>query len=61
MIWILKDGTRIETPGYALVGSTLWILDANKAKQIPISDVDVDSTRKENLRRGVDIVIPSSR
>ena len=55
---ILKDGRRIEAPGYALVGSTLWILDPQNAIKISLSDVDADATEKENLKRGINVVIP---
>jgi hypothetical protein len=55
---ILKDGHRIEAQGYALVGSTLWILDPQGASKISVSDVDVDATQKENLKRGINVVIP---
>jgi len=56
---ILKDGRRIEAPGYALVGSTLWILNQESATKIPLSDVDVGATQKENQQRGINVVIPS--
>ena len=55
---ILKDGRRIDAPGYALVGSTLWILDTQGATQIPLSDVDVDATHTENLKQGINVIFP---
>jgi hypothetical protein len=55
---ILKDGRRIEAAGYALVGSTLWVLNAEDATKISLSDVDVDATQKENQKRGINVVIP---
>jgi hypothetical protein len=55
---ILKDGRRIEAAGYALVGSTLWILNAQDATKISLSDVDMDATQKENQKRGINVVIP---
>jgi hypothetical protein len=58
VILILKDGRRIEAAGYALVGSTLWILNAEDATKISLSDVDVDATQKENQNRGINVVIP---
>jgi len=56
---ILKDGRHIEAQGYALVGSTLWILDQQSATKIPLSDVDVAATQKENQQHGINVVIPS--
>jgi hypothetical protein len=55
---ILKDGRRIEAQGYASVGSTLWILNPGQDTKISLSDVDVDATQKENLKRGRNVVIP---
>jgi len=55
---ILKDERRIEAAGYALVGSTLWILDSQGATKISLSDVDVDATQKQNLKQGINVVIP---
>jgi len=55
---ILKDERRIEAAGYALVGSTLWILNAHDATKISLSDVDVDATQKKNQKRGINVVIP---
>ena len=57
---ILKDGRRIEAAGYALVGSTFWILNAQDATKISLSDVDVDATQKENQKRGIHVVIPTN-
>jgi hypothetical protein len=56
---ILKDGRRINAPGYALVGTTLWVFDSDTASKIPISDVNIDATQKENQKRGVNIVFPN--
>jgi hypothetical protein len=58
VVVVLKDGRRIEAPGYALVGTTLWILSPQDASKILLSDVDTEGTRKANLERGVDVVIP---
>jgi len=55
---ILKDRRRIEAAGYALVGSTLRILNAQDATKISLSDVDVDATQRENQKRGINVVIP---
>jgi len=56
---ILKDGRRIDAPGYALVGTTLWVFDSDTASKIPLFDVNVDATQKENQKRGVNIVFPN--
>ncbi len=58
VVVVLKDGRRIEAQGYALVGSTLWILSSHDATKIPLHDVETDGTRRANLERGIDVVIP---
>jgi hypothetical protein len=58
---VLRSGQRIEAPGYALVGSTLWILDSQNATPYALSDIDIAATQAENHKRGVDIVIPSTQ
>jgi hypothetical protein len=58
---VLKGGKRIEAPGAALVGSTLWLLDSQTATPYPISDIDIAATQAVNHQRGVDIVIPSTQ
>jgi hypothetical protein len=58
VVVVLKDGRRIEAPGYALVGTSLWILTPQNATKIQLSDVDTEATRTANLERGIDVVIP---
>src|SRR6266850_627165 len=58
VVVVLKDGRRIEAPGYALVETTLWILTPQNATKIQLSDVDTEATRTANLERGIDVVIP---
>ena len=60
VVVVLKDGRHIQAPGYALVGSTLWILNPDSATKISIAEVDVDATQKENMKQGINVVIPSS-
>lgn len=57
---VMKDGRRIETPGLAMVGSTIWILNSENATRVSLSDIDVAATQKANRDRGIDIVIPTT-
>jgi hypothetical protein len=59
VVVILKNGRHIEAPGYALVGSTLWILYPDNATKVPLTDVDVAATQQANKDRGIDVVIPT--
>ena len=56
---VLKNGQKIDAPGYALVGPTLWVLDSNNATPYSLSDIDTAATREENLKHGVDLTVPA--
>jgi hypothetical protein len=56
-ILVFRDGRRMEIQNYAIVGQTLWVLDERAATKIPISDLDVDATLREN--RGSGLRFPS--
>jgi hypothetical protein len=43
---------------YAIVGETLWIVTEERARKVPISDLDIPATRKANEDRGVDFRLP---
>ncbi len=57
---ILKDGHKIEVGNYAIVGATLFDLTPGHARKVPIADLDLDATRKENDDRGVIFRLPPS-
>ena len=52
---VFKDGRRLEIHNYAMVGQALWALDGGFRK-IPLADLDLDATQKENRERGVRFV-----
>lgn len=57
-MFVMRDGRKIETRNYAIVGQTLWIFNERRATKFQIADLDVDSTTKTNAERGVDIHLP---
>jgi hypothetical protein len=52
-VLVFRDGHRIEITNYAIIGQTLWVLDERNSTKIPVSDLDVDATQKENRIRGL--------
>jgi hypothetical protein len=52
-VLVFRDGHRMEITNYAIIGQTLWVLDERNSTKIPISDLDVDATQKENRVRGL--------
>jgi hypothetical protein len=51
-VLVFRDGHQIETQGYAVIGETLWTSYEDGFRKIAISDLNLDATRKENLKRG---------
>jgi hypothetical protein len=50
---VFRDGHQIEIQGYAIVGQTLVTSSDDGFKRIPLSDLNLDTTRNENLKRGI--------
>jgi hypothetical protein len=53
-ILVFRNGQREEIQNYAVIGDTLWILTAQRARKIPVSDLDMKTTTKENGERGLE-------
>lgn len=53
---IFRDGHQIEIQGYAIVGQTLVTSSEDGFKKIPLSDLNLDVTRNENLKRGINFM-----
>jgi hypothetical protein len=59
---IFKDGRPpAQVQNYALTASTLYALDGELRKEIPLSLLDVPATVTANRAAGVDFEIPISR
>jgi len=56
---VFKDGHQLEVENYAIVGSTLYDLTEGQRRKIPLSDLDLDATTKQNDERGIDFQVPS--
>jgi len=57
-VLVFRDGHREQITNYAIVDSTLWVLNAQTARKIPLSAIDVDATRSVNDERGVQFGTP---
>ena len=57
---VFKDGHKLDVGNYAIVGSTLFDLTPGHSRRIPLSDLDLDATKKENDDRGVNFDLPAS-
>ena len=52
-VLIFRDGHREEIQNYAIIGTTLWVLDERNSTKISVFDLDLDATQKENRSRGL--------
>jgi cell division septum initiation protein DivIVA len=57
-VLVFRDRHTEEIQNYAIVGKTLWIFTEQRARKIPITDLDVPATTKANEDRGVDFRLP---
>jgi hypothetical protein len=53
IILIFRDGRRLETQGYVIAGQTIWIVGDDGPLSFELSDLNVERTRAENLKRGI--------
>jgi len=60
-VLVFRDQHQQEVQNYAIADGTLWVLTPQSAKKIPISQLDLDATRKVNDDRGVEFKMPSER
>jgi hypothetical protein len=59
---IFKDGRRpVEVHNYALTDRTLYALDGDSRREIPLSLLDVPATVEANRKAGIDFALPISR
>ena len=58
-VLVFKDGRRLEIENYAIVGNTLYDLSDGARRKIPLTDLDLGATTKQNDDRGIDFQVPS--
>lgn len=56
-VLIFRDGHQAEIHNYAVVGQTLWIFSEERARKVPLADLDLDATRQANEARGVEFAV----
>jgi hypothetical protein len=58
---VFQDGKHIEARNYAIVGQTLWVYTEQDSKRFPLTDLNLEATRRANAERGVAFQVPASR
>jgi hypothetical protein len=51
-VLVFRDGSRRTILNYAIVGQTLWVLDEQTSTRIPMSELDLGATQRENRGKG---------
>lgn len=57
-VFIFKDGRKIETRNYAVMGTTLFDLSGPGVKKVQLTDLDTAATLKANDDRGITVKLP---
>lgn len=60
-VFILSDGTRLESSHYTLTAENLTVQEGTTERTIPLSALDRKATVSENQKRGLDLKIPTSQ
>lgn len=59
-ILVLRDGKKVETDNYAVMGTMFWNFSAHPVQRIPISQIDISASRQANQLRGIEFPSLSS-
>ncbi len=59
-VLVFRDQHKEEIQNYAIIGQTLWNFAPQRTEKIPLSDLDLPATTKENDERGLDFRLPAS-
>jgi len=55
---VFRDQRKEEVENYAIAGQTLWIFTEQRARKIPLADLDISATQRANEARGEEFAIP---
>ena len=57
-VLVFKDGHQLEVQNYAVIGDTLYDLTPGRHHKIPLAELDLTSTARQNDDRGIDFRLP---
>jgi outer membrane murein-binding lipoprotein Lpp len=60
-VLVFRDGRRVETRNYAIVGESIWVYTELESKKYRVADLDVEATKKVNSDEGVQFQLPPTR
>jgi hypothetical protein len=56
-VLVFRDSHKLEVSNYAVAGQTLWIFSQERARKVPLADLDLNATRQVNEERGVEFAV----
>lgn len=57
---VFKDGHTVELGNYAIVGASLFDLTPGHTRKVPLTDIDLEATQRQNDDRGVTFALPTT-
>ena len=58
-VLVFRDQHSEEIQNYAIVGKTVWVFTEQRARKIPLAELNVPATTKANEARGIDFRLPT--
>jgi hypothetical protein len=55
---VFKDGHTLEVGNYAIIGATLFDLTPGHSRKVPLADLNLQSTQRQNDTRGITFQLP---
>lgn len=60
-VLVFKDGRTVEVQNYAILGPLVYDLTPGHPRKIPLADLDLQATTKQNDDRGIDFRLPAAQ
>jgi hypothetical protein len=57
---VFRDGHTEEVENFAVVGQTLWIFTEQRARKVPMAQINTEATDQANQQRGIDLHLPKA-
>ncbi len=57
-VLVFKDGHQLEVQNYAVIGDMLYDLTPGRHHKVPLAELDLTSTARQNDDRGIDFRLP---
>ena len=58
---VFRDGKTLQVQNYAIAGHTIWVFTEQRARKIPLAELNIPATQKANEERGVPFQVPPAR